>query len=132
MGKGLSLNSDTETERNCQRNLNEIKTLTNMEVRNVTTKLRKVTDSDDCVKEWSLKILPDQANFPDVILDMKMITGQPVTSSELPNIKKLAVDIEGLDIDSDLEAALEYCETRLEPQLVTELVREYLPLHSAR
>lgn len=104
-----------------------------MEVREVGTKLSKVTESDLCVKEWSVKIVPDQANFPDVILDMKMLSVQPVTSNEqLPRIKKIAAEIEGLDIDSDLEAGLEYCEARLEPQLLTRLVKEYLPLHSAR
>jgi len=133
MGRGLSLNSDADAERDCQRNLNEMKTLTNMEVREVGTKLSKVTESDLCVKEWSVKIVPDQANFPDVILDMKMLSVQPVTSNEqLPRIKKIAAEIEGLDIDSDLEAGLEYCEARLEPQLLTRLVKEYLPLHSAR
>jgi len=133
MGRGLSLNNDADAERDCQRNLNEMKTLTNMEVREVGTKLSKVTESDLCVKEWSVKIVPDQANFPDVILDIKMLSVQPVTSNEqLPMIKKIAAEIEGLDIDSDLEAGLEYCEARLEPQLLTRLVKEYLPLHSAR
>ena len=133
MGRGLSLNNDADAERDCQRNLNEMKTLTNMEVREVGTKLSKVTESDLCVKEWSVKIVPDQANFHDVILDIKMLSVQPVTSTEqLPRIKKIAAEIEGLDIDSDLEAGLEYCEARLEPQLLTRLVKEYLPLHSAR
>ena len=133
MGRGLSLNSDADAERDCQRNLNEMKTLTNMEVREVVTKLSKVTESDHCVKEWSVKIIPDQANFPNVILDIKMLSVQDVTSTEqLPRIKKIAAEIEGLHIDSDLEAGLEYCEARLEPQLLTRLVREYLPLNSAR
>ena len=133
MGRGLSLNNDTEAERDCQRNLNEMKTLTNMELRDAGTKLSKVTESDLCVKEWSVKIIPDQADFPDVILDIKMLTVQPITSTEqLPNIKKIAADIEGLDIEADLEAGLEYCEARLEPQLLVRLVREYLPLNAAR
>ena len=133
MGRALSLTNDSEAERDCQRNLNEMKTLTKMEIRDVGTKLSKVTESDLCVKEWSVKIVPDQTDFPDVILDIKMLTDQPITSSEkLPSIKKIAADLEGLDIDADLEAGLEYCEARLEPQLLTRLVKEYLPLNSAR
>ena len=132
MGKKIFLNTDSMAEKSSIRNLKEIETVTNVKVVEVTNRLSKITDKENCVNEMTVQLMVDEEDFPEVVIDMKMITIEPVISTELPRIKTLTVDVIGVDIDSDLEEAIQYCEKKLEPQLLTRLVKEYLPLYSAR
>ena len=132
MGKNIFLNTDTLAEKSSIRNLKEIETVTNVKVVEVTNKLSKITDKENCVNELAVQLIVDEEDFPEVEIDMKMITIEPVISTELPRIRTLSADINGIDIDTDLEEAIQYCEKKLEPQLLTRLVKEYLPLYAAR
>ena len=50
----------------------------------------------------------------------------------MPLILRMKATIDGIEVDDNLEAAFEYCQNKLEPQLLTNLIKEYLPLFQKR
>ena len=127
------LDWEEESEKLAKSNLREIEALTELHVESCKATIEKVLDvSNKCVKNWTVQSQPDRNKFPEVILTQNFTTLTSPASGEMPEITKLKVDIEGVDVDNELDDVLRYCETYLEPQLLTRLVQEYLPLNQAR
>jgi len=126
------LNCDEQSEKVHKQNLLEIEALTGLHVHSCEDSIEKVIEaSNKCRKKWTLAIQPDKKTFPDVVVTQEFITLES-PDDEIPEILKLKVNIEGIDIDDELDEVLRHCEHNLEPQLVTRLVREYLPLNKDR
>jgi len=126
------LNCDEQSEKLLKLNLLEIEALTGLHVQSCDDSIQKVIEaSNKCRKKWRLEIQPDKYTFPDVFVTQEFITLES-PDDEIPEILKLKVNMEGIDIDNELDEVLRYCEHNLEPQLVTRLVREYLPLYQDR
>lgn len=133
IGKNVKLDMDEKSELLAKRNLIEIEALSGVHVKSCDAKIVKIVDgSNQCNKEWKVKILPDKANFPEVVLHQNFTSFETPATGEMPEITKLAVDIEGVEVDSDLEEAIRYCEDNLEPQMLTRLIQEYMPLSQDR
>ena len=133
VSKNINLDWEEQSEKLAKRNLREIESLTDLLVENCHAKIVKVVDgSNECIKSWKVDIVPDKSNFPEVVLTQEFDTYEKPTTGEMPEIIKLRVDIEGVNIDTDLDEAIRHCEESLEPQLLTRLIQEYLPLYQAR
>jgi len=132
MRKNFRLDCDDKSEKLSSQNLREIEALTDIHVLTCEDKLDEVVEgSSNCVKTWTVEIHPDKNSFPDVVLTQQFSTLENPSSVELPEIIQLKVGISGIDSD-DLGEVVKYCESSLEPQMITRLVREYLPLNHRR
>lgn len=133
MGNKLKISQDKTVEKSCVRSLKEMKTLTNTAVDQVKSKMRKVSEGGDSVNEWSVIMYPDKTNYPEVMMNMKFVTWDKLISeSEMPTIRHFSATLTPLQVDAELEAAVDHCKRNIEPQLLTQLIKQYLPLHAAR
>jgi len=132
MSKKSRLDCEDDIDKLSCQNLQEIESLTELHVVACEENIEKVMeDSSNCRKTWMLKMQPDSNLFPDVVITQELTTIEYATSGELPQIIKLKVGIGGLDND-ELDELVRFCENNLEPQLLTRLVQEYLPLNQSR
>ena len=128
LGVGLKPACDKQSELTAGRNLRDIERVGQLELRESRVSLQKV---EDCrySKEMVVRLVP-HTDFPHVTLQMVLQTEEDrSTQGDLPTIRKLVASVDGLDEDNNLSEAISYCEENLEPQLLTGLVKEYLPLH---
>jgi len=133
VNQNIKLDIAEQSEKSANRDLKEIESLTDLKVISCGSKIEKVVDGKDvCIKSWQTEILPDKINFPKVILIVQFKAKEEPSTGKMPDISKLIVDIEGIDVDSDLDEAIKYCEDNHETQLLTRLVKDYLPLYSNR
>jgi len=133
MGNQISTNNDKAAELEVSRNLQAIKLVTNSEVMNVTSELRRVFDEEQCSSEYEMEIRPSVIEHPEVVLRCKTFTDEKLIGvSDLPSICQLKLEVDGININSELEKALEYCQDKSEIQLALRLIREYLPLEDSR
>ena len=66
-------------------------------------------------------------------MNMKFVTRDKLISeSEMPTIRHFSATLTPLQVDAELEAAVDHCKRNIEPQLLTQLIKQYLPLHAAR
>lgn len=123
--------SDKESERTAGRNLRDIERESQLELREAEVELKEV-NGDRYVKEMTVRCVPD-FDYPDIMLEVILLTEEDTgKQGDLPTIKQMEASLEGLEEHPDLLKAITYCEENLEPQLLTRLVREYLPLHHQR
>eukprot|EP00092_Neocalanus_flemingeri_P007883 GFUD01008509.1.p1 GENE.GFUD01008509.1~~GFUD01008509.1.p1 ORF type:complete len:346 (-),score=128.55 GFUD01008509.1:163-1200(-) len=133
ISKNVNLDWEENSEKSAAKNLREIESLTEIHVNSCQAQIVKVLDgSNKCVKKQKVEILPDKNDFPGVVLTQELETNENPATGEMPEITKLTVDIEGVEVDTDLEEAIKHCEDNLEPQLLTRLIQEYLPLNQDR
>ena len=132
VGTNLRPVSDQESERAAGRNLRNIELVRQLEMRVCQTELKEVTDRARASKELLVRTVP-HTDFPHLVLQMIMRTEEDTkTQGVMPTIKRLEATLEGIEVDRNLREAISYCEKALEPQLLTELVRGYLPLYHQR
>jgi len=133
VSKNVRLDWEEQSEKLAKSNLREIEVLTEIHVENCQAKIEKVLDgSNECIKNWTVEIQPDKNNFPNVLVRQEFTSLENPATGGMPEITRLEVDIEGMDVDTDLDEGLKYCENNLEPQLLTRLMQEYLPLNQER
>lgn len=132
LGTNLVPVSDQESERSAGRNLRNIEVVRQLELRVCQAELKGVSDKARASKELMVRTVP-HTDFPHLVLQMIMVTEEDTkTQGVMPTIKKLEANLEGIEADRNLREAISYCEKALEPQLLTKLVREYLPLDQQR
>ena len=132
LGTNLRLVSDKESERSAGRNLRNIEQVRQLEMRVCQAELKAVSERNRASKELLVRTVP-HTDFPHLVLQMIMMTEEDTkTQGAMPTIKRLEATLEGIEADKNLQEAISYCEKALEPQLLTELVREYLPLDQQR
>ena len=135
MGQNINIKYDKETEKAAVRNLKSTTIVTGTELTDVTNTLKKVSD-ENCVHEWNVRIAPAKETFPDVMINLNMVTAEPILhgGGDMPTISKMAAEVEGVEGagHAELEAAVrQSCELR-EPQQLVRRVAGYLPLAAAR
>jgi len=132
LGTNLRAVSDQESEISAGRNLRNIEVVSQLEMRVCQAELKGVSQKARTSKEMLVRTVP-HTDFPHLVLQMVMLTEEDTkTQGAMPTIKRLEATLEGIEIDRNLREAISYCEKALEPQLLTELVREYLPLDQQR
>ena len=129
---GSNLACDRETERSAGRNLRNTELVGQLEMTACQGVLEEVR-GDRASKGLLVKTVP-HTDFPHVLLQMIMLTEEDTMTQGglMPTIKRLEATLEGIETDRNLQEAISYCEKAVEPQLLTELVREYLPLYQQR
>jgi len=134
MGKQINTNNDKAAALDVSRNLQAIKLISNSEVINETSELRKIFDNGDCLSEYNMEIRPSVVEHPEVVLKCKTLTTENLSSGsgDLPSICQIQFEVDGINMNSALENALKYCQEKSEIQLALRLVREYLPLEDSR
>ena len=132
MGKKLKLQSTQSDITSATRNMRETETVTNIKIQDVSSKLRKLSDKQECKNELSVTIVPNQNEFPHVQVNIAMLTRVDMKKESLPTIKKMNIQLVGLEVDTELEKAINYCQDKRDPQLVTKLVKHFLPLKVAK
>jgi len=119
-------------ERSAGRNLRNIEQVRQLEMRVCQAELKAVSERGRASKELLVRTVP-HTDFPHLVLQMIMVTEEDTkTQGAMPSIKRLEATLEGIEVDSNLREAVTYCEKAVEPQLLTELVRDYLPLYQLR
>ena len=130
-GTDLRLACDRESERRAGRNLRNTEKVGQLEMR-VCQEVLKEVRSDRASKGLKVRTVP-HTDFPHLVLQMIMLTEEDTkTPGAMPTIKRLEATLEGIEEDRNLLEAVSYCEKALEPQLLTQLVRDYLPLDQQR
>ena len=124
---------DEETEKSVKRDLKLMESILGKHVVGVTKRLAKVLPNDVCCKTWRVEVCPCPEEFSEVLITMQLSTIMEKDSKQdLPRVRRLQLEVTGLEEDTELEAVLQYCARKLEPQLAVRLVAEYLPLDRVR
>lgn len=121
----LKLDYSKEGLARVQGNLQRTETLLGLKQEKCRAAVAQVEPDGHVCKVWLVELLPDEDN-PDVVIKQKIWTRDPPGSDQLPSVQRLQLSVQGLDVGSELERAVEMCEEEREPQLFSHLVAQYL------
>ena len=128
----LELDCSREGLTKARENLKKTETLLGVNLRKSNAKVREVLEDGEVMKEWEIELQPDEDD-PDVVIKQLIVTKDTPGSTQLPELHSVRLEVDGLgDLDDDFRAAIALCEEEKEPQRLTHLVVNYLPLIKER
>jgi len=128
----LELDCSREGLAKARENLKKTETLLGINLRKSNAKVREVLEDGEVMKEWEIELQVDEDD-PDIVIKQHIVTKDTPGSTQLPSLHSVKLEVDGLgELDDDFRAAIAICEEEKEPQRLTHLLINYLPLVKER
>jgi len=128
----LELDCSREGLAKARENLKKSETLLGINLRKANAKVREVLEDGEVMKEWVIELQVDEEE-PDIVIKQQIVTKDLPGSTQLPLLHRVKLEVDGLgELDNDFRAAIALCEEEKEPQRLTHLLINYLPLLKER